>query len=196
MKRLTAIATAIVFGTGAVSPVFGQDGTNDDLAGGSEPRLENGAGDASVEVAASLREAVRRIDPTAEFSQSGATFRVNMVPITLIYDINVDRMRLLAPVRPLDEIEPEIMIRMMQANFESALDARYAVAQGIVWSTFVHPLSSLTPDEFGSGLGQTVNLVTTFGSAYTSGAIIFGGGDGVTQERELIDELQEKSSDI
>lgn len=159
--------------------------------------LETGPpGDPAVEAAARLREAVSRIDPLAEFSVSGASFTVNAVPVTLVYDINADRMRLLAPVVEAAQMEPEIIIRLMQANFESALDARYALAQGIVWSTFIHPLSSLSLEEFGSGLGQTVNLVTTFGGSYTSGAIIFGGGDSAGEEGALIEELQEKSSDI
>ncbi|MEL7490542.1 MAG: hypothetical protein AAGJ73_07465 [Pseudomonadota bacterium] len=160
------------------------------------PAPEQALGDPAVAAAAALREAVRRIDPTAEFGASGATFRVNTVPVTLVYDTNADRMRLVSAVTALDEIEPEIMIRLMQANFESALDARYAIAQGVVWATFIHPLSSITPDEFGSGLGQTVNLVTTFGSSYTSGAIVFGGGDSATDEGALIEELREKSNDI
>ncbi len=31
----------------------------------------------------------------------------------------------------------------MQANFDTALDARYAIAKGALWSTFIHPLSDL-----------------------------------------------------
>ncbi|MEL7487598.1 MAG: type III secretion system chaperone [Pseudomonadota bacterium] len=153
-------------------------------------------GDPSVAAAAQLRAAVARIDPAAEFTANGAQFRVNQVPITLVYDLNADRMRLVAPVSALDDVEPEILVRLMQANFESALDARYAIAQGVIWSTFIHPLSTLDSEEFGSGIGQTVNLVTTFGGSYTSGAIIFGGGDNVTEERALIDSLQEKTRDL
>lgn len=153
-------------------------------------------GDPAVAAAAELRETVKRIDPLAEFGPSGATFRVNTVPVTLVYDTNADRMRLVAPVTTIDEVEPEIMIRLMQANFESALDARYALAQGVIWSTYIHPLSSLTPDQFGSGIGQTVNLVTTFGASYTSGALIFGGGDSASDEGALIEELKQKSNDI
>ena len=168
-------------------------------ASGDDPtpgnRLEQ-PGDVSVEAAARLRDIVRRIDPQADFGAAGAVFTAGGVTVTLVYDINADRMRLASPVQAVEDIEPEIFLRMMQANFESALDARYAVAQGVVWSTFIHPLSSLSSEEFGSGVAQTVNLVTTFGDTYSSGAIVFGGGDGVNQERRLVDELKEKSRDI
>jgi len=39
----------------------------------------------------------------------------------------------------------------MQANFDSALDARYAIAKGKLWSAFIHPLSELNEEQFFSG---------------------------------------------
>ena len=164
---------------------------------GARPDEEESAvGDVRIEAAARLREVVRRIDPQAEFNANGALFTVSGVPVTFVYDVNADRMRLAAPVVALEDIEPEIHLRMMQANFESALDARYGVAQGVVWSAFIHPLSSLGSEDFGAGIAQTVNLVRTFGETYSSGVLVFGGGDGVNRERQLVDELTEKSRDI
>ena len=78
----------------------------------------------------------------------------------------------------------------MQANFDTALDARYAIAKDTLWSAFIHPLHSLDDEAFLLGLGQVVNLVNTFGSSYTSGLLIFRGGDsGGIREKELLDEL-------
>jgi hypothetical protein len=85
---------------------------------------------------------------------------------------------------------------MMQANFDSALDARYAVAQGRLWAVFIHPLSPLERDQFISGIGQTVNVAQTYGSLYTGGAMQFGGGDSVPLQRQLIDRLLEKGEEI
>ncbi len=153
-------------------------------------------GNQAVAVAARLRDIVQRIDPGAEFLSNGANFRVETVPVTLVYDINADRMRIVAPVTSINDLEADDLIRLMQANFDSALDARYALAQGVLWSTFIHPLSSLSSDDFGSGLGQTINLVRTYGSSYTSGALVFGGGDSQEEQRQLIEELQDKSKEI
>ncbi|MEL6506024.1 MAG: type III secretion system chaperone [Pseudomonadota bacterium] len=178
-------------GQGPVLPAPGaadqDDNANDDAVGNS-----------AVAAAARLRDAVGRIDPGAEFSERGALFRVAGVEVTLVYDINANRMRLVAPVARITDIDDDVLVRLMQANFDSALDARYALAQGVVWSTFIHPLASLTLDDFASGIGQTVNLVSTFGSSYSSGALIFGGGDSAAQQqqRELIEELRDKSRDI
>ena len=67
------------------------------------------------------------------------------------------------------------MERILQANFDTALDARYAIARNVLWSTFIHPLSSLSDKEFLSGLGQAINIVINYGKSYSSGALSFGG---------------------
>lgn len=153
-------------------------------------------GDPAIEAAARLRAAVSRIDPNAEFFAAGANFSVLDTNVTLVYDINANRMRLVSAVAELEGLGEEELLRLMQANFDSALDARYAVAQGVLWSTFIHELSSLTQNEFGSGLGQTINLVRSYGSTFSSGAMVFGGGDSAEEQRNLIEELQDKSREI
>lgn len=62
----------------------------------------------------------------------------------------------------------------MEANFHSALDARYAVSDGVLYSAFIHPLASLTERDLISGIGQTRQLALTFGRKYSSGALHFG----------------------
>lgn len=155
--------------------------------------------DAATAAAARLRDAVKRIDPAAEFNETGATFHVGQNLVILIYDVNADRMRLVSPIVEIGTVDDERLMRLMQADFDSALDARYAVAKGVLWSVFIHPLTSLTPEEFGSGLGQTVNLVRNYGTNYSSGALIFGGGDSAgelaEEQKKLIEELKKKSLD-
>jgi hypothetical protein len=83
-------------------------------------------------------------------------------------------------------------MRLMQANFDSALDARYAVANGRLWGVFIHPLSPLEKNQFLSGLVQTVTVARTYGTGYTSGGAVFGGGDSNEIYRKLFEELQKK----
>ena len=161
-----------------------------------EPAPEAELGDPITAAAARLRAAVGRIDPDADFFDNGAQFSVLDTQVTLVYDLNADRMRLVAPVADVSGLDEAALMRITQANFDSALDARYAAARGVLWSTFIHQLSSLTPDEFGSGLGQTVNLVQSYGTTYSSGAVVFGGGDSIEEQQNLIEELQDKSRDI
>ena len=67
---------------------------------------------------------------------------------------------------------------MLIANYHSSLDARYAVSQGIVYSAFLHPLSTLADDQLASALRQVAALATTFGSTYSSGELMFGAPAG------------------
>ncbi|HBK92418.1 MAG TPA: hypothetical protein DDZ68_12175 [Parvularcula sp.] len=163
---------------------------------GPPPAEDAGPGDAVVEAAARLRDAVKRIDPLAKFSEAGAEFAVNGVALLLVYDINADRMRVIAPVAESASLTLEETTRLMQANFDSALDARYALAKGYVWAVFLHPLSTLDGAEFGSGVAQTVNLVSTYGTSFNSGVHIYGGGDSLEEQQELVEELERKGEDI
>ncbi|NNM00171.1 MAG: hypothetical protein HKO62_05430 [Gammaproteobacteria bacterium] len=124
------------------------------------------------------------------FDYGGAT-------LTIITDARADRMRIVAPVTAGEELSPDLAYRLLQANFDTALDARYALARGVVWSTFIHPLGALTERQLLSGIGQVINLVSSFGTSYSSGELVFGGGDtGQRQRRRLIEELIERGSSI
>jgi hypothetical protein len=85
---------------------------------------------------------------------------------------------------------------MMQANFDTALDARYAIAQGRIWGVFIHPLAELEREQLISGIAQTVNLARTYGTLYSGGAIVFGGGDSSGLYQDLFEELLERGQDI
>lgn len=85
-----------------------------------------------------------------------------------------DRMRILAPIKKAEEITTEQRDNMLLANFHTALDGRYAVSNGIVFATFLHPLSSLQDRDFRSALSQVNQLVQNFGTTYSSGALGFG----------------------
>ncbi len=118
-------------------------------------------------------------------------FTVHGYKVSVITDERANRMRIIVPIVKAEDIGSEQMKRMMQANFDSALDARYSIARGVLWSAFIHPLSELSERQFIDGLAQTVNLAGTFGDSYSSGALIFGGGDSKQKQdkhyREIIE---------
>ena len=55
---------------------------------------------------------------------------IDDVSILVVTDPLADRMRAMVPIRSAVGLEPEDLLRVMQANFDAALDARYAVARG------------------------------------------------------------------
>ena len=143
-----------------------------------------------------LGKIVKAIDPEARFRGNSVELTIDDVPLLIVTDVRADRMRAMVPIRAADGLEPEELKRLMQANFDSALDARYAVAQGRLWGVFIHPLSPLQKDQLLSGLVQTVNLAQSYGTSYSGGALVFGGGDSNRIYRNLLEELQRKGEDI
>jgi len=140
---------------------------------------------------------VKRLDNKVEGKPGFWQLHIEDQEVTVITDEKADRMRILVPVTKVELLKENELTRLMQSNFDSALDARYAIAKGIVWAAFIHPLSSLTDHEFISGLGQTVNLLITFRKSYSSGALVFRGGDSTNlQRRALIDQLLERGLSI
>ena len=142
-----------------------------------------------------LAELILRVDRDATLEGASWSFKVADIDAIVIFDINADRMRVVIPIGRADALESEELLRLMQANFDSALDARYAIGQGLLWGTFIHPLSTLTDEEFLVGLGQTVNVVISYGTSYSSGMFIFGGGDSAEiEQKKLIEELKKQST--
>ena len=143
----------------------------------------------TVASATRLLEIIAAIDEDARLTSNGATFTIDDTTVTLVFDVNADRMRLFSRIRPSDGLSGAQLRRMMQANFDTALDARYAIAQGQLWSTYMHRMSTLAQDDFVSALAQTVTLVKTYGTTYSSGAMSFGGGDSTAEIQKLLDQI-------
>ncbi|MGR3466660.1 MAG: hypothetical protein ACU0CI_02175 [Shimia sp.] len=140
-----------------------------------------------------LSSILTALDPDVE--QRGASYEMTIadVPVLVVTDPRSDRMRAMVPIRSAEGLTPEELARMMQANFDTALDARYAIARGRLWAVFIHPLAALERDQLISGIGQTVNIAMTYGTAYSGGAMSFGGGDSGAL---LLEELLRRGEEI
>jgi len=156
----------------------------------AEPPEEAAPSTATAMTGERLIELLGKLDPEAQRDGNGLQFSIGDRVHILIFDSDADRMRLMSPIAEAEILGPELMQRIMQANFDSALDARYALAQGIVWSVFVHPLSSLDEAFLASALGQVHTAAETFGTTFSSGMLTYGGGDSQARIEELIEALE------
>jgi len=152
-----------------------------------EAPLENTQGDMTGD---RLGVLIKRIDPNAVVRENGYVFMVNDRALNVVYDETADRMRILTAIVATEGIPPELLMRTLQANFDAVLDARYAVGNGQLWSVFVHPLSTLTDRDFLSGIAQTSVAAQTFGTTFTSGVFVFGGGDTANLHEDLLRQLE------
>lgn len=138
-----------------------------------------------------MADIVKALDPDATVSAGGIGLTIGNVPVTIVADAQANRMRILVPIASVAGLSEADLLRLMQANFDTALDARYAVANERLWSVYIHPLAELERSQFVSGLAQTVTLARNYGGTYSSGGAIFGGGDSGALYRELLDRSEE-----
>lgn len=105
------------------------------------------------------------------------------VPVYVLCDESHNRMRVMAPVGELRELDPEFLALLLRSNFDRALDAKYSLRGKELWSVFVHPLSTLALDDLGIFVDQVVTLVKNTGSTYASTDLVFG----LEDESDLVD---------
>lgn len=107
-------------------------------------------------------------------------------PVLVLASAEAGRMRIISPViaegggpvRP----DEAAMRRVLEANFSSALDARYVLHRGELWAAYLHPLAGLDETQLRSGLQQVLNLGLTYGTTYTSSGLQFGGEEPAEAE--------------
>lgn len=161
MKRFVLAVLALA-ALGLASPAYG-----DDANSGGHPMDNKRIG-----------ELLRELDANTQGKPGFWYVEHKGYPTYVITDEAADRMRIVVQIGPAEELDRDALFRMMQANFDSALDARYAIARGMLWSAYIHPLSPLSGDQFRAGFMQAITLAETYGTEYSSGGLRFGGGDG------------------
>ena len=115
----------------------------------------------------------KQVDNISSTQPGQWQFAIDEISIIVLADGESDRMRIVSPVMNAKELTAEQTQKMMLANFHTTLDARYAIANGQVVATFIHPLSSLQERDLLSALNQVSSLTATFGTNYSSGELLF-----------------------
>lgn len=131
-----------------------------------------------------LEAIVKTVSTDVKGEKGYMEFTYEGVEMSLISDVTHNRMRIIAPIAKYEDLTQEHIDKIMEANFHSGLDGRYAVSNGVLFATYIHPLEELTTWQIQSALHQVANLFLTFGSSYTSGGLEFGRGK--KEEKTLI----------
>lgn len=96
------------------------------------------------------------------------------VTVYVVADEEHDRMRIMSPIGEMRKADAGFLSILLQANFDRALDAKYALRKKEVWSVFMHPMSTLVPDDLGTFIDQVSRLVQNTGTTYASSELVFG----------------------
>ncbi len=129
-----------------------------------------------AELILQLDEQAKREGNLVEFTFAGRT-------IVLIAAPQANRMRLVSGITEAQSLTDDQILATLVSNYHLALDARYAIGNGVLFSVFVHPLAELDESQLLSGIRQVASLASTFGTTYSSGELSFGVG----QQEERVD---------
>lgn len=121
-----------------------------------------------------LQQVLSAVADEVEGEDGRWQLRMGQVALACMTDLRFDRMRIIAPIAEIDEVTDELRDACLEANFHTALDARYATSDGVLYAAFIHPLSPLEPEQIESAVHQVANLVETFGTSFSSGTLVFG----------------------
>ena len=124
-----------------------------------------------------LHYVISKYTDNIEISNNVISFQYAGVPLFCVWDANADRMRMLTPIAKVEDLDPELLITLLKANYHTVLDARYAIGGETLYSTFIHPLSSITKYEIESAIRQVANTALTFGTSFSSGELVFPGNN-------------------
>lgn len=79
-----------------------------------------------------------------------------------------DRMRIMTPVVERKNIKTEQYFELLEAQYHSTLDTRYALHNNVLWSVYAHPLDELTRKQLTEALSQVYYSAENFGTTYLS----------------------------
>ena len=122
-----------------------------------------------------LDSLIREVGDVQEEHSGYWRFEYRERVVLVMTDESHNRMRIMTPVAEVTELEESIWLIALTANFDRALDARYAVNGEYLWSAYIHPLRQLNDDQFLDGLDQVVTLADNFGTSFSSSDLVFGG---------------------
>ncbi len=97
--------------------------------------------------------------------------------IFIVTDDTHNRMRIVTPIIEEEKLTEHHLRIVLLANFDRALDAKYALASDYLWAIFTHPLNELTDEQFLDALEQVRRLADNYGGSYASTDLVFGGGE-------------------
>ena len=108
-----------------------------------------------------------------------------------VTDEKHNRMRIISPIIEEEKLSNTDKQKLLEANFHSALDARYAIANDYLWAVYIHPLKELSKDQVMDAISQVYTAVLTYGTTYNSTGLSFPGSKG-ENENEVKTKLKKE----
>lgn len=130
-----------------------------------------------------LYSIIKQYSNDVKVNNNAITFSFKKVTLHCISDANADRMRIISPIAKASELNQELLLLALKANYHTVLDARYAIGDDILYAAFIHPLSSITQQEIESAIRQVSTSNLTFGTSFSSGELLFPGNSAEEEKK-------------
>lgn len=129
-----------------------------------------------------LEQIITSTTDSIEGSSGRWQFKINDVIFICLTDSTNNRMRIISPIAEASAVDNDAIRASMIANFHTALDVKYAIADNILWSAYIHPLKELTEDQVKDAISQVYYANVNFGTTYASTSLIFPGREDEKEE--------------
>lgn len=96
---------------------------------------------------------------TAVQSQAPGLWQVETSEMRLLVLLSDDQswLRVLVPIATYQEAQP-FLEQLLEANFDTTQETRYALHQGVLWGVFQHNRDSLKPEDLRGAIARLVSL--------------------------------------
>ncbi len=132
-----------------------------------------------------LKEILISLSDSIQGNARQWSFSIKDVGFICVTDSVHNRMRIISPIAEAEKLTSDLKSAALVANFHSALDVKYAIADNILWSAFIHPLKELSIAQVKDAIRQVYSANVTFGTTFSSSNLIFPGGKKEKKKRQL-----------
>lgn len=122
-----------------------------------------------------LGEIFTSVSDSIQGSEGRWQFKIKETFFICITDTKHNRMRIISPITEASRLDDKLKSAALVANFHSALDVKYAIADDLLWSVFIHPLKELTEAQVKDAISQVYSANITFGTTFSSTSLVFPG---------------------
>ncbi|GAB1856438.1 hypothetical protein MHTCC0001_12730 [Flavobacteriaceae bacterium MHTCC 0001] len=122
-----------------------------------------------------LQEIYTSVSDSIDGRLGGWKFFIKEVPMMCLTDTTHNRMRIISPIAQADSLSDDLIKDALVANFHTALDVKYAISEGVLWSVFIHPLKELSEHQVKDAVSQVYYANINFGTTFTSTSLTFPG---------------------
>ncbi len=120
-----------------------------------------------------LEKIVRSMADSIQGTTGNWQFLIKDRMFICVTDQENNRMRIMSPITEQKTLAYTDMLKVMEANFHTALDVKYAIAHDLLWSVYIHPLRELSNEQVVDAVQQVYVAAMTYGSTYSSSSLSF-----------------------